>query len=495
MRSLAVIALLGLGVGVARTADAFPENRRMLKTKYGKAVSCGACHANGGGSELNAFGHDWEAAGGDSAAFDKIAEKDSDKDGIANKAELVGGSNPGDAASTPENPGRVWLTESKTVPIPESQLSLVLGDTDRIEALELELDDAHAKAIEKAVGHAIDEGARAPTFYFGISGGQKKTIAMFSHFDRKDGKYALLVAVAASGTIAKVAMFRAGASDPNKFRPYLDCLVGHAKTDFPVSGCPAAPEQHAVEASVQESMWVIASAFDGSAPAKPAPVVAAADVAPTTDDVAPAPSDGQLDFSHAVTTTGVERHGSAVGNLVAFASLALFVVLVVLSARFSVRFSRSTAPSSWLRTMPAHFRLLSALLVLSLMLALAGGATEAYLQVAVVHGGAAEYFHQMSLPHLVGITHAHLFGYAMCYGTIAALACCSSIGDGWKRVLVSALMWAGPADVASWWGIRAMSPRFELLTNAAGIASCVAALIALIAIGRDLVAPAKENTP
>ena len=65
----------------ASLAQAQPLYAGMYKQKYGYAPSCNACHRDGGGSPLGAYGKAFKDAGESMAAFDKIAAADSDGDG------------------------------------------------------------------------------------------------------------------------------------------------------------------------------------------------------------------------------------------------------------------------------------------------------------------------------------------------------------------------------------------------------------------------------
>ena len=86
-------------------AQAEPTFARYYKQQYGYALSCNACHKDGGGSPLNPFGQQFKEAGKNPAAFDKIAKLDADGDGFSNGDEAQAKSNPGNKSSTPKSPG------------------------------------------------------------------------------------------------------------------------------------------------------------------------------------------------------------------------------------------------------------------------------------------------------------------------------------------------------------------------------------------------------
>ena len=96
-------------------AQAQPGFALLYKQQYGYPPSCNACHKDGGGSPLNAYGEQFKKAGENLAAFDKIAGNDADGDGIANGEEAAAKANPGDKASTPKAPGG-WLDLMSLIP-------------------------------------------------------------------------------------------------------------------------------------------------------------------------------------------------------------------------------------------------------------------------------------------------------------------------------------------------------------------------------------------
>lgn len=96
-------------------AAAMPSLARAYKIEAGYMPSCNACHRDGGGSALVAYGEDVKRAGKTAAAFGKIEGIDSDGDGASNAAEMRAKSNPGDKQSTPNAPGD-WLDLASLIP-------------------------------------------------------------------------------------------------------------------------------------------------------------------------------------------------------------------------------------------------------------------------------------------------------------------------------------------------------------------------------------------
>ncbi|MEQ1440623.1 hypothetical protein AAG565_14795 [Fontimonas sp. SYSU GA230001] len=97
------------------TASAEPTFARLYKQQYGYTPSCNACHKDGGGTPLNAYGQQYKEAGMNLAAFGMIGVRDADGDGVANDAEARARANPGDARSTPQDKGG-WLDTASLIP-------------------------------------------------------------------------------------------------------------------------------------------------------------------------------------------------------------------------------------------------------------------------------------------------------------------------------------------------------------------------------------------
>lgn len=108
-------ALLLATVFASTAAHAQPVFALMYKQQFGYAPSCNACHKDGGGSALNAYGESFKKAGETLAAFKAIETLDADGDGFANAVEATAKANPGAKASTPKAPGD-WLDLASLIP-------------------------------------------------------------------------------------------------------------------------------------------------------------------------------------------------------------------------------------------------------------------------------------------------------------------------------------------------------------------------------------------
>ncbi len=116
MRMRTCSALLALGsLVLSLGASAEPRFARLYKQQYGYPPSCHACHKDGGGTPLNGYGEAWKAAGSTVGAFAAIGAQDSDGDGADNASEARGKANPGQARSTPQDPGD-WLDTANLIP-------------------------------------------------------------------------------------------------------------------------------------------------------------------------------------------------------------------------------------------------------------------------------------------------------------------------------------------------------------------------------------------
>ncbi|HEY1076509.1 MAG TPA: hypothetical protein VGE51_07455 [Fontimonas sp.] len=113
-RSLA-IAAAACALLCAGGARAEPAFARLYKQQFGYTPSCNACHKDGGGTPLNAYGEQFKTAGMNLAAFAAIDGADADGDAANNGVETRAKANPGSAQSTPQNKGS-WLDTASLIP-------------------------------------------------------------------------------------------------------------------------------------------------------------------------------------------------------------------------------------------------------------------------------------------------------------------------------------------------------------------------------------------
>ncbi len=172
-----MVALAGMTLLLGGPASAEPGFARLYKQQYGYTPSCHACHRDGGGTPVNAFGQQFKDAGKSLGAFAKIASKDADSDGATNESEIKAKANPGHKVSTPAKPGS-WLDTASLIPrevqaafpgvrsyLPRDAL-LTDADIARAKSLGAELSKADENTIyipvenQKPVGTAIIFPAR-----------------------------------------------------------------------------------------------------------------------------------------------------------------------------------------------------------------------------------------------------------------------------------------------------------------------------------------------
>jgi hypothetical protein len=262
-----VSILLSLSVlAVSGAARAYPVDRRLFQAQYGKAVRCELCHSNGGGTERNGFGKAWQKAGENLEAFKAIEGADSDGDGVKNLDEIKKGSNPGDARSTPDNPGSRW-TRGEQIPIPSDQLVMTFGPTDEIQATEPTVSPEQARAVEQAIGRPLAQDERFPTLYFAVKDGKRVAVGAFAYPKVGSHRFTILMSIEPSGNLKKVVMFRAGQDSPGMYQPFLGCLAGKSRSNITSAGagCPEPAgrkaEIKAMTGAVRAALWTVATLF------------------------------------------------------------------------------------------------------------------------------------------------------------------------------------------------------------------------------------------
>lgn len=114
-RSLSALCSGLIAMLIASAAQAEPAFARLYKQQFGYAPSCNACHKDGGGTPLNAYGSAFKEAGMNLAAFGAIDADDSDGDNAKNGDEARAKASPGSAQSTPQNKGG-WLDTASLIP-------------------------------------------------------------------------------------------------------------------------------------------------------------------------------------------------------------------------------------------------------------------------------------------------------------------------------------------------------------------------------------------
>ena len=185
-------ALAGIALLASAPAAAEPAFARIYKQQYGYAPSCHACHKDGGGTPVNAYGQQFKDAGKTLGAFAKIGGADADGDGAANEAEAKAKANPGQPRSTPAAPGS-WLETATLIPrevqeqfpgirayLPKDAL-LTDADLARAKALGVEL----SKSDENTIYIPVENQKPAGTALIFPAQHQGKTFFLLLATDRQ----------------------------------------------------------------------------------------------------------------------------------------------------------------------------------------------------------------------------------------------------------------------------------------------------------------------
>jgi hypothetical protein len=183
------VAIALLWTLLASNAFAEPGFARMFRGKYGYEPACHACHTEGGGSELTAYGADFKKAGKSVAALSAIEPLDSDHDGFANLAEIKAKANPGSRSSTPDKPGD-WLDPSRLIPAEVQKIFPGVHTYKPLDAVFTAAEIARAKALGVSLSEADET-----TIYVPFEGGQAQGAAVIVP-TLYDGKPLFLVVAA-----------------------------------------------------------------------------------------------------------------------------------------------------------------------------------------------------------------------------------------------------------------------------------------------------------
>jgi hypothetical protein len=108
------------------------------------------------------------------------------------------------------------------------------------------------------------------------------------------------------------------------------------------------------------------------------------------------------------------------------------------------------------------------------------------VQTRIVQPSAHDYFQYLSWARLMGMSHAHLFGFMVLYGLLAVLFALSSAPERVKHLLIPIVLWAGIFDVLSWYGVKGLSGRFEWLAMVTGSSNGLASVAIVFFILKDL---------
>jgi len=203
---------------LAPNAWAEPGFARLFRGQYGYEPACGACHSEGGGSPLNAYGEAFKKAGKTANALRAIEPLDSDGDGATNLAEIKAKSNPGSRKSTPDDKGD-WLDPTNLIPAEVQKIFPGVRTYKPLDAI------FTAKEIERAKRLGVELGASdETTIYVPFDGGQAQGAAVIVPAAH-EGKQCFLVVATDRGlnvkSIVPIATKEAPFADGGKIYPSL----------------------------------------------------------------------------------------------------------------------------------------------------------------------------------------------------------------------------------------------------------------------------------
>ena len=174
----------------------------------------------------------------------------------------------------------------------------------------------------------------------------------------------------------------------------------------------------------------------------------------------------------------------AIGGPVALGFFMLFLMVLVW---WSVPFKESRESLN-LHYFPTGVKRGLAMAITMYGIAFAFGASEIAYQLHL-HGSAEEYFAQMSQGKLIAFTHAHLFGFTTSF-LVIGVPFSMQFNHLWPYQWIFPLgLAAALVDVMSWWGIKYLSPNFEVISMLCGILFSLTYLYMLVGLLRVLLFP------
>jgi hypothetical protein len=234
---------------LASNAAAEPGFARLYRGKYGYEPACTACHSEGGGSPLNAYGEAFKKAGKTSAAFAAIEALDSDGDGAANLAEIKAKANPGAKQSNPANPGE-WLDPSNLIPAEVQKIFPGVHSYKPLDAI------FTPKEIERArkLGVSLSESDET-TIYVPFDAGQAQGAAVIVPAAHQGKQSFLVVATDRSLNVKSVVPIATKETPPPDAKAYSSLIGKHVDQIVPPDGLGRA--EAAAAAAVQKAAVIL----------------------------------------------------------------------------------------------------------------------------------------------------------------------------------------------------------------------------------------------
>lgn len=251
---------------------ALPAHKRLWEKKYGYSTSCMLCHSKGGGSQLGAYGEDFQRFGMTPKAFSDIEKRDSDKDGVSNLDEIKAKSNPDDPLSTPTKPGD-WLSRIEESVMPLDELKKIFPDAKKFSLLEGTLYPDQIKIVENGLGEKLSEADSVPTFYFAIKNQNEKLVrsgvAIFSTPNKNAEKLIVGIGVDLSGKITKIVLIKNTYNEKLSDKVFLSQFEGKTlesslqiKKDLQPATTDLSMESGLVAEATKKALLTIAAVFN-----------------------------------------------------------------------------------------------------------------------------------------------------------------------------------------------------------------------------------------
>lgn len=168
-------------------------------------------------------------------------------------------------------------------------------------------------------------------------------------------------------------------------------------------------------------------------------------------------------------------------------ALGVFMLGLMVLVWWTVPFRQSTESLN-LHYYPTGVKRGLAMAITMYGIAFAFGASEIAYQLHL-YGSADAYFAQMSQGKLIAFTHAHLFGFTTSF-LVIGVPFSMQFNHLWVYQWIFPLgLAAALVDVMSWWGIKYLSPNFEVISMICGVIFSLTYLYMLVGLWRVLLFP------
>ncbi len=162
----------------------------------------------------------------------------------------------------------------------------------------------------------------------------------------------------------------------------------------------------------------------------------------------------------------------------AVAAFALVLALsLLLAKRLEVRRASGAKLLPVISSWPASLRVALLPLLAAYALTHALSAVSVYLNTRVANPSTLAYFEALGPGRLSSLSHAHFFAHATMYFLMAVLVQTTRSGFWTSTAAPLLALWAGVFDVFSWWGIKYLSPSYDVLSAICGSAFSISFLV------------------